>query len=189
MQVAAVLNQGPVQIPAGLESQAKHHLFICQSGGMKALDSLIAKARVEALSHALVVVGEDTVPSIESACCCCEEQAATEISAALVQAPLETAVYVAGTPAFREAVQNQARTLGFTDEQIHAYASGSVLRRVFCTHCYTTHEYDRNQRVVCNNCKRPLSVRERFSRYLGAYVGIQKEARLAGETLSQANTN
>lgn len=187
MQAAAVTGRGTGQLPPDLESQATYHLFICQTEGFSALKPLIVQSASSA--RALLVVGRADSVDMESACLCPPEQATTEISAALVQAPLATAIYVAGSETFRKDVQNQARTLGFAEGQIRVFTPESVLRRVFCTHCYTTTEYDRHGQVTCRNCKRPLMVRDRYSRYLGAYVGIHADRKqLAEESLSRANT-
>ncbi|GGO79237.1 hypothetical protein GCM10011348_13030 [Marinobacterium nitratireducens] len=170
MQAATAIDQGPSQTSADLQPQAQYHLFICEGGGLRALSTLIAKAA--SANRSVLVVGQGSDAGIESACYCSEGQAAAEICAVLLQAPLDTAIYVAGSQSFREDVQNQARTLGFSDTQIRIYTPQSALYRVFCTHCYTSAEYHRHQGVVCRNCKRSLRVRERYSPYLGAYVGV-----------------
>jgi len=186
MQAAAVEDPGGGQAPSALDLQASFHLFICQTEGFSALRPLIVQAKAGA--RGLLVVGRTGSASIDSTRVCPPEQATAEISTALVQAPLATAIYVAGSEAFRHEVQNQARTLGFADSQIRVYTPESALRRVFCTHCYTTTEYDRHGQVTCRNCKRPLLVRDRYSRYLEAYVGVQVDRKPSGEVPLRAGS-
>ncbi|WP_020680781.1 dimethylamine monooxygenase subunit DmmA family protein [Marinobacterium rhizophilum] len=174
MQAPPAIKSRPVYAPVCLQRQAQFHLFICEADGLDILRPLVREA--SCLSSALLVFGRSPAANIETGRFCDPEQASAEVAATLLQAPLASAIYVAGREAFLWQVRNQAREVGFADEQIRLCSPVNRLRRVFCTHCYELTDDVGHTPVTCAGCKRPLLVRDHFSRFLGAYVGVQINA-------------
>ena len=58
---------------------------------------------------------------------------------------------------------------------------GSRARRVWCAHCKAVTEGATHDLVECVGCRRSLTVYHHFSRRLGAFMGFQADAEVAGE--------
>lgn len=95
---------------------------------------------------------------------------------ALSSLPLAAQIYVSGSESFMWDVHNLFISAGLLTEQISLMQPTSSIRRVFCTHCYTIMEEVTHTPVTCDGCQRPLLVRDHFSRFHGAYVGLNVNA-------------
>lgn len=99
-----------------------------------------------------------------------------EFALALSSLPLAAQVYVSGSESFMWDVHNLFISAGLLTEQVSLMQPTSTIRRVFCTHCYTVMEEVTHTPVACEGCQRPLLVRDHFSRFHGAYVGLNVNA-------------
>lgn len=158
----------PDYAPVQLQPLARLQLFIGQPAGEAALTALSAGAD-PALCRQFTCAGPASSAVLS-------EALPEGLLALLHDAPLATAIYLAGDEPFLWDMRNLLRDLGFTAQQIVMLPPFSQARRLFCTHCYTLTEGVTHSPAVCSGCQRPLLVRDHFSRLHGAYVGVQINA-------------
>jgi len=90
-------------------------------------------------------------------------------------------LYVLGPESFVRRVAVIAAAAGLDDDEMLAEIRGSLARRVWCAHCKVVTEPVTRDPVECAGCRRSLTVYHHFSRRLGAFMGFQADAELAGE--------
>jgi hypothetical protein len=103
------------------------------------------------------------------------------VSERLAAATVGLRLYVVGPEAFVRRVVVAAAAAGLADDEVLAEVSGSRARRVWCAHCKVVTEGATHDLVHCAGCWRWLTVYHHFSRRLGAFMGFQADAELAGE--------
>ncbi len=90
-------------------------------------------------------------------------------------------LYAAGEEAFLWDVAGLAEAAGMSREEMALTRLGGVSRRVRCIHCGTSMERVTTSLIACAGCHATLLVRDHFSRRLGAFMGVQADAEVAGE--------
>ncbi|MBV1837047.1 dimethylamine monooxygenase subunit DmmA family protein [Acetobacter estunensis] len=80
-------------------------------------------------------------------------------------------LYAAGRPAFLAQVAKVADDAGLCSGEILLDEPAGSERRVFCVYCDTLHDGVSGDTLVCRGCATELSVRDHYSRVLGAYMG------------------
>jgi dimethylamine monooxygenase subunit C len=93
-----------------------------------------------------------------------------------------TRLYAAGSESFLGAVVKIAAAHGLLADEYRTEHVGSAARRVHCTHCRQVTEHVTTNLVICSGCGRTLLVRDHYSRRLAAFMGVQADAELPGET-------
>ncbi len=99
----------------------------------------------------------------------------------LSRASVGLRLYVVGPESFVRRVVVAAAAAGLADDEVLAEVQGSRARRVWCAHCKAVTEDVTHDLVACAGCGRSLTVYHHFSRRLGAFMGFQADAELAGE--------
>ena len=94
---------------------------------------------------------------------------------------MDTAFYVAGPEAFLWRVTGLLRGAGIEQRRIQQEVAGSLARRVYCVHCRTMNENVTTTIYQCDGCGTMLTVRDHFSRPLGAYMGVIVDAETPGD--------
>lgn len=89
----------------------------------------------------------------------------------LSSSPVGTRLYVCGDESFLWRIHALARDSGLLDEEIHLVKVGQQ-RDLYCVHCATRQHIAAESAVTCSGCGVRLTVREHFSRRLGAYMGV-----------------
>ena len=90
-------------------------------------------------------------------------------------------LYAAGEEAFLWDVAGLAEAAGMSREEVALTQLGGVSRRVQCVHCGTMMERVNTSIISCSGCHATLLVRDHFSKRLGAFMGVQADAEVAGE--------
>ncbi len=90
-------------------------------------------------------------------------------------------LYVVGPEGFVRRVVVAAAAAGLDDDEVLVEVRGSLARRVWCAQCKAVTEHVTRDLVECDGCGRSLTVYHHFSRRLGAFMGFQADAELAGE--------
>lgn len=103
------------------------------------------------------------------------------VKARLSGATMQQRVYAIGSEPFIWSIHTAAIDAGLDAKQIRLCHSGSLKRRVWCTHCHETTENVTTNIVACTGCGRHLLVRDHFSRRLGAFMGVQIDAEVPGD--------
>lgn len=85
-------------------------------------------------------------------------------------------LYAAGRPTFLAQVAKVADDAGLCSGEIFLGEPAGSERRVFCVHCDTLHDGVSGGTLVCQGCATELSVRDHYSRALGAYMGAGEPA-------------
>lgn len=172
----------PVYAPLQPDPAATRHWLVLETGAMnrQAVDELIEMFRPVTASLHIWAVGS-------------EDAASTALSMlpdlpALSQAlgdrgPFHVSdrFYVQGTEPFLWSVAGEAGRVGFAPAQIRLAHTGSLRRRVWCTHCHGLTENVTTQVVACAGCGRHLLVRDHFSRRHAAFMGVMVDAEVPGE--------
>lgn len=103
------------------------------------------------------------------------------VSERLAVATVGLRLYVVGPEPFVRRVVVAAAAAGLDDDEVLREVRGSRARRVWCAHCKVVTEDVTCDPVDCAGCGRSLIVYHHFSRRLGAFMGFQADAELAGE--------
>ena len=156
----------PVYATLELDPTARRHLFFTQGRGADAARRALA-ADPEADADVLTL---DDPAAVQPAVC-----------GALGQAGMDTAFYVAGPEAFLWRVTGLLRDAGIEQRRIQQEVAGSLARRVYCVHCRTMNENVTTTIHRCDGCGTALTVRDHFSRPLGAYMGVIVDAETPGD--------
>ncbi|MCH4092046.1 dimethylamine monooxygenase subunit DmmA family protein [Acetobacter sp.] len=85
-------------------------------------------------------------------------------------------LYAAGQPVFLGQVAKLADDAGLCSSEILLGVPSGSERRVFCVHCDTLHDGVSGDKLMCRGCATELSVRDHYSRSLGAYMGAGEPA-------------
>jgi hypothetical protein len=94
---------------------------------------------------------------------------------------MDTAFYIAGPEVFLWQTANRLRQSGIENRRIRQQLSGSAARKVYCVHCRTINEGVTTTIHRCEACGFHLTVRDHFSRPLGAYMGVIVDAESPGD--------
>lgn len=149
----------PVYEPLQLDPTAKRHLFFTRGEGEDAARRVLYHHRFVAAQ--VVPLEDDPVEA--------------RVDRALAGAAMDTAFYVAGPEAFLWEVTRALRRAGVSWRRIRHEAAGSMARRVYCVHCETVNHGVTSTVHYCVCCAAPLTVRDHFSRPLGAYMGVRSD--------------
>jgi len=89
-------------------------------------------------------------------------------------------LYVLGTEPFVWSVADVASHVGWTHAQWQLCHTGSLQRKVWCTHCHGITEGVTTSIATCAGCGRSLLVRDHFSARHGAFMGVMVDAEVPG---------
>lgn len=90
-------------------------------------------------------------------------------------------LYAIGEEGFVWDVARLAREAGLEPSECFTAHAGSLRRNVFCVHCKTVTEGATTTITVCAGCGAHLVVRDHFSRFHAAFMGVQADAEAPGE--------
>lgn len=157
----------PVYAALKLDRSARRHLFLTQG-----------QAGLDAARYALA-----TDPTASVALLTLDDPASreTRLSDALSQSGMETAFYIAGPEVFLWQTANRLRQAGVENQRIQQERTEGNVRRVYCVHCRKVSENVASTIHRCAGCGIALTVRDHFSRPLGAYMGVIVDAESPGE--------
>lgn len=179
----------PVYDTLSLDPSARQHLFIAEGDGVNS----VARAAAVAGGNASIRIFALAVPSrpLPAGWCASEAPACTvfdtghALTAALVRelrlASMDTAVYVAGRERFLWDMHGLLLREGVASTRISMEPAGSFARKVYCVHCSAMNADVTDTIHVCGGCGAHLTVRDHFSRPLGAYMGVMVDAEAPGE--------
>ena len=156
----------PVYGTLQLDGTAKRHLFIVQEAGAASARRALAADFVGTAQ--VVTLDEETL-------------IAPAVCEALTQARMDTAFYVAGSEIFLWDVTRMLRDAGVEQRRIQQEVAGSLARAVYCVHCQAMNVGVTTTIHRCTQCDTALSVRDHFSRLLGAYMGVIVDAETPGQ--------
>jgi hypothetical protein len=108
---------------------------------------------------------------VELASCATFDGLTVRVLSLLSSSPVGTRLYVCGDESFLWRIHAVARDSGLLDEEIHLVKVGQQ-RDLYCVHCATRQHIAAESAVTCSGCGVRLTVREHFSRRLGAYMGV-----------------
>ena len=152
----------PVYSALELDSSARRHLFLTQ--GQAGLDAARYAMAANPAADAAVLTLDDPAGREPRLC------------EALAQSGMETAFYLAGPEVFLWQTANRLRQAGVENRRIQQELTGSKARNVYCVHCRTVNEQVTATIPRCAGCGFALTVRDHFSRPLGAYMGVIVDA-------------
>ncbi|WP_295529868.1 dimethylamine monooxygenase subunit DmmA family protein [Novosphingobium sp. Chol11] len=92
-------------------------------------------------------------------------------------------LYAIGAEHFCWDVAACASAAGMGRDEFFLYAAGKPARRVVCVHCRTLNEGVSTNLITCTGCHARLFVRDHFSRLGNAFMGVQIDAEVPGETI------
>lgn len=103
------------------------------------------------------------------------------LSHRLAQESVGLRLYVIGEEGFVWDVVKLARDAGLETSECRTAHAGSLRRKVFCVHCKTITEGATTSIAICDGCGANLVVRDHFSRFHSAFMGVQADAEAPGE--------
>lgn len=168
------------------------HLVVGQGSGGSAMLRLLSDFtptdRVEIFYSTQSFTGQNHLPALEAArgnwtitVAASNQELIALLEARLDAAIMGTRLYLAGSESFIGEAMKTASRYDLNRDEVKREHCGSLVRRVWCVHCDSMSE-DITQRVfTCTGCSRSLIVRDHYSRYLGAFMGVQADAEVPGE--------
>ncbi len=103
------------------------------------------------------------------------------LSHRLAQETVGFRLYAVGEEGFIWDVARLAREAGLEGAECRTAHAGSLRRKVFCVHCKTITADVTTSLAVCEGCGAHLVVRDHFSRFHSAFMGVQADAEAPGE--------
>ena len=149
----------PVYKLLELDTSARRHIIFAQGEGLTAAQT--AAGSPESDVHMVAI--EEGLP---------DTYTTTLVADSIAGSGLNTAFYVLGPERFLWDVERTLRAAGIEQDRILMHLAGSKARRVFCVHCQTINESVTTTVYRCEQCAIYLTVRDHFSRRMGAYMGV-----------------
>jgi len=150
----------PVYNPLTLDTSARRHVFVAEGqDAVAALNDIVYAAEQSNTTNSKVRV-----------LVACSESVLID---ALQTEEMDTAFYVAGAERFIWEVHRMLRNAGVAETRIQLALAGNVARSVYCIHCGTIDGLVEDTTHTCTRCGTVLVVRDHFSRYHGAYMGVR----------------
>jgi len=140
----------PIYSPLTQRTGAVHHIVVTQSA--EAPPEFLAQ-----LHQPVLLAG----PDIDD-----------QLKVQLQQASVGTHLYLMGDEAFIWRLHSLAREAGLQADEIGLVVPGIGPRRIYCVHCGRIQHSDEATEHICQGCHVKISVREHFSRRLGAYLAV-----------------
>ena len=150
----------PIYNPICLDTTARRHVFVADGQ-----DAVITFHNIVRTAEQL-----ETPTSNVRVLVAYSKSALTD---ALQTEEMGTAFYVAGPERYLWEVHRILRDAGVTETRIQLALAGSLARSVYCIHCGTIDEPVEETTHTCTRCGTVLAVRDHFSRYHGAYMGVR----------------
>nr|WP_275949679.1 dimethylamine monooxygenase subunit DmmA family protein [Jiella avicenniae] len=104
----------------------------------------------------------------------------TAFRAHLARAKMGTQVHLAGSEAFLDEASAVAVACGIVGDGLTTELSGPATRRVQCVHCKGMMDEVAVTPFACSHCGINLTVRDHYSRRLGAFMGVCADAEAPG---------
>ncbi|MEJ9232133.1 hypothetical protein LAV79_22230 [Peribacillus butanolivorans] len=82
-----------------------------------------------------------------------------------------TKLFISGLWPMVHHIEQMAKVVGFTDEEIQYKGIGRKKEKVFCVKCYSYNRKKNQNEITCEHCKTVLDVSSHFSKRLDAYLG------------------
>lgn len=82
-----------------------------------------------------------------------------------------THLCISGDETFIWNCRNQARAAGLLDAEMSLIKAADG-RQAYCVHCSQLQPISQDDEVTCQHCGVQLTIREHFSKRLGAYMGV-----------------
>ena len=167
------------------------HLVAVEGAGHVAVEAAFShQPELLARTTMLVVAGQECDPSMADRLrglgadglhvLPTRETGLVRLRALLSRARMGTCLYLAGPEAFLDAAAALAGEFGVTGDGLQTELCGGAARRVQCVHCKGMMEDVALSIVSCEHCGVHLTVRDHFSRRLGAYQGVCANAETPG---------
>lgn len=176
------ISSRPVYYPLLPDAAASGHLLLVESAALKegqiaylakTFGSVRQSLQVLVTGHEVKLPGASHFATLEPTLLALDQ--------ALEQAGMGQRVYALGSEPYLWSIYNAALNRGLDRLQVHLCHSGSLKRRVWCTHCHGLTENVSTNIVSCAHCARQLLVRDHFSRRFGAFMGVQIDAEVPGQ--------
>jgi dimethylamine monooxygenase subunit C len=176
------ISSRPVYYPLLPDMAASAHLLLIESDALKEGQIAYLAKTFEPVSQQLRVLVTGSGVSLPGATACSSlESTVLAMDHVLEQATMGQRVYALGSEPYLWSIYNAALNRGLDRLQIHLCHSGSLKRRVWCTHCHSFTENVTTNIATCAGCARHLLVRDHFSRRLAAFMGVQIDAEAPGQ--------
>ena len=180
----------PIYRPMQPDVAARFHLMVAEGAGSEALAELHEKLPDDARCSIHYLAGGDGPDGSDRLMQLrCEQtrlhfddgQLADALRRHLESAAMGTRLYVAGSEDFIWRMAAVGISCGMSEEEIHVERRGSRARPVQCVHCKTRVEGVTTIIYTCPGCGQHVTVRDHFSRRLGAYQSVCVDAEAPGE--------
>lgn len=180
----------PIYRPLQADVAARFHLMVAEGEGAEALARLHQQFSGDAACSIHYLAGGDGPDGsdrlMQLGCRRArfhfdDGQLADALRRELENASMGTRLYVAGGEGFIWRMSAVGASCGMSEEEIHVERCGSAARPVQCVHCKTRVEGITTNIYACPGCGLHVTVRDHFSRRLGAYQSVCVDAEAPGE--------
>ena len=166
--------------------QAAAHLVCAEGRGIEAVragfggrDGLLAQATIVHVAP----IGAGKPEGIGGAAYHPHPSRATALTAFrahLARAKMGTQVHLVGSEAFLNEATTVASACGVVGDGLTTELCGPATRRVQCVHCKGMMDEVAVSPLACSHCGVNLTVRDHYSRRLGAFMGVCVDAEAPG---------
>ena len=182
-QLPQVNPSSPVYSGLHPDSHARAHLILAEGEGAAAVIDLFNRADAAfTRSATLLYTGEspplqllslrpNLFPDIPALL--------RESAESMEHAVMGTTIYLTGSASFISEAVNLAVRYGVSLASVMTEQRGATAKRVQCVHCKSIIADVVTATVACPACKTRLTVRDHYSRRLGAFMGVSCEAEQA----------
>ncbi len=177
----------PVYGTLELDASARRHLFAVQGNGLDAALRTLEHKPGAVGACLLYTPGPDAVAwgavqagTHDASVFPCPADLLETLERELHTVGMDTAFYIAGPELFLWQATHVLREAGVEQRRIQQQLAGSKARSVYCVHCRTINERVTTTVHRCAGCGMALTVRDHFSRPLGAYMGVIIDAETPG---------
>lgn len=155
--------------PLTFDTDGRRHLFV-RENGMLAFPEGVRPAVFEVwtIEHSSLVKVEPDTGDVQMRS---TADLLERLAHRLAREKVGLRLYAAGRPDFLAKVAKIADEAGLCSGEIMLGEPVGPERRVFCVHCDTLHDGVSGDTLMCQGCGTKLSVRDHYSRALGAYMG------------------
>lgn len=146
------------------------HLFITEEAALPLLQSLLKS--VEPENKKSLVVTDLAISPVETPAyqLVPHNKASRYINAFLLVNAKKAAIYIAGTESFIWQVNQLITQSNPHRIRVHLLQPVPGVRRVICTHCFTSMDNVTGMQTSCSCCQRQLEIHEQYSEVHGAYT-------------------
>jgi hypothetical protein len=175
-----MIKSRPIYAPFHIDPTGRAHLVVTEFAALPE-DIDLTFSNIEVWTVSTIAPGIQAPATAQSRAYRAVADLFSHLRHRLTRDTIGLRLYAVGSEGFLWDVHNIATGAGLNKAEIFLTQSGSLKRRVYCSHCKTMNEDITTSICPCTGCGARLFVRDHFSRRLAAFMGVAVDAEVPGE--------